>query len=273
MRRRSPLLISLAALVCTTISIPADVLAQAAQADQRAGEVSRMIPQVKIVRGTQQMTGAVNSPVDWGDSINTQRNGRARITLFDGSVLNVGSDSSLKITQYNPTGQQSQMDLAYGRLRSKVAKITQPEGKFEVHTPVGVAGVVGTDFFLSFENGMMQLVVYEGAVRFCNLAGVCVVVGAGMMSTIRGNNQAPDPPSQATPSELEDAGVTTEVVATTAAKAAAPLSPWLIVGIAVAVAVPAIVVPIVVTHHPGSGQPVGCNPQLTQVCGIGTGAP
>ena len=271
MKRRSPLVIGVAMLACLAISIPPDV---AAQTGQRAGEVSRMIPQVKIVHGTQQITGAPNSPVDWGDLVNTQRNGRARIALDDGSVLNVGSDSSLKITQYNPGAQQSQMDLTYGRLRSKVAKITQPEGKFEVHTPVGVAGVVGTDFFLSFENGMMQLVVYEGTVRFCNLVGVCVMVTGGMISTIRGNNQPPDAPSQATPTELADGGATTEVVgAASGLVAAAPLSHLTILGLTLLVVIPAIVVPIVVTHQPGGGGggvtavgKGGCSPQNPSAC-------
>jgi ferric-dicitrate binding protein FerR (iron transport regulator) len=275
MKKRSRLAMGVALLASLAISVPPDVAAQAAQTGQRAGEVSRMIPQVKIVHGTEQITGAPNSPVNWGDLVNTQRNGRARIALDDGSVLNVGSDSSLKITQYNPAAQQSQMDLTYGRLRSKVAKITQPDGKFEVHTPVGVAGVVGTDFFLSFENGMMQLIVYEGTVRFCNLAGICVMVTGGLMSTIRGNNQAPDPPSQATPTELADGGSSTEVVGS-AAFVAAPLSHLTILGLTLLVIVPAIVVPIVVTHHPGGGvtttpNPVttnggGCSPQNPNAC-------
>lgn len=275
MKKRSPLVVGVALLACLVISVPSDVAAQAAQTGQRAGEVSRMIPQVKIVHGTEQITGAPNSPLDWGDLVNTQRNGRARITLDDGSVLNVGSDSSLKITQYNPGAQQSQIDLTYGRLRSKVAKITQPDGKFEVHTPVGVAGVVGTDFFLSFENGMMQLIVYEGTVRFCDLAGVCVMVTGGLMSTIRGNNQAPDAPSQATPTELADGGSSTEVVASTGLVAAAPLGHLTILGLTLLVVVPAIVVPIVVTHHPGGGNtPAGsCEQQPTREGCIGAGPP
>jgi hypothetical protein len=210
MKRRSPLTVGLVALLSWVIAIPPGVAAQA-QAAQRAGEVSRMVPQVKIVRGSQQITGAQSTPVDWGDLVNTQRDGRARITLDDGSLLNVGSNSSLKVTQYVPGAQQSTIDLTYGRLRSNVAKITQPGGKFEVHTPVGVAGVVGTDFFLSFENNVLQLIVYDGAVRFCNLAGVCVLVAAGFISIIRGNNQPPSQPTQATPMELTEAANSTEV--------------------------------------------------------------
>src|SRR6266446_7051525 len=39
-------------------------------------------------------------------------------------------------------------------------KITKPDGKFEVKTPAGVAGVVGTDFYVAFDNstGTMNVV-------------------------------------------------------------------------------------------------------------------
>jgi hypothetical protein len=139
---------------------------------------------------------------------------------------------------------------------------------------VGVAGVVGTDFYISYLNNMMQLIVFEGAVRFCNLAGVCVVVTGGLMSTIRGNNQAPDAPSPATPGMLADAGAGTETIAVggaTLARSTVHLSPIAKVVLLTAVIVPAIVIPLVATHTsppnlPG-GKVVGvlCNPQ-TSVC-------
>ena len=229
--------------------------AQAAQAAQRAGQVSNVVPQVRIVRGTQQITGAPNYPVDWGDLINTQRSGRARISLDDGSIINVGSESSLKITQYIPGNQQTQMDLVYGQLRSKVAKITQPSGKFEIHTPVGVAGVIGTDFYILFQDGMMQLIVFEGSVRFCNLAGVCVIVSGGLMSTIRGNNQPPDTPMPVTPSMLAQAGGDTEAVASGVVAQTTGLSALTTVGLLTLIVIPAVVIPLAVAHRGGTGAP------------------
>jgi ferric-dicitrate binding protein FerR (iron transport regulator) len=256
MKKHSPLLMGLVVLMSLAMVIPPDLAAQAqaAPANQRAGEVSRVIPQVRIVRGTQQITGAANYPVDWGDLINTQRSGRARISLDDGSVINVGSDSSLKITAYSPGQQQTQMDLAYGSLRSKVAKITQPNGKFEVNTPVGVAGVVGTDFYILYQDGMMQLIVFEGRVRFCDRRGVCVILFGGMMSTIRGNNQPPDAPMPAPPSMLAEAGAGTEAVGAGVAVAAAP-STLTTIGLIAAIGVSAVVIPIVVSHDGGRGAP------------------
>jgi hypothetical protein len=45
--------------------------------------------------------------VDWQDTVNAQANARARVTLDDGSVLNVGSDSSAKVTKHDAGAQQA----------------------------------------------------------------------------------------------------------------------------------------------------------------------
>src|SRR5580698_4843821 len=213
MKTRSPLLLALTVLVSFSIIVPPDVPAQVAQ---RAGEVSRAIPEVAIARGTQQLPAPVKALVDWGDAVHTGAGGRARVALDDGSLLNVGSSSSLTVTQHNAAAQQTQIELEYGRMRSQVVKQSKPNSKFEVHTPVGVAGVVGTDFFLGYLNGIFQIIVYEGHVKFCNLDGICVDVLAGQIATIRDGHQPPDQPGQATPSELTDAAVATAVGVTSA---------------------------------------------------------
>ena len=138
--------------------------------------------------------------VDWGDVVRTGEGGRARVALDDGSVLNVGSSSNLMVTQHNSAAQQTQIELTYGRVRSQVVKQAKPNAKFEIHTSVGVAGVVGTDFFLFFMNGLFQIIVYEGHVKFCNLDGICVDVLRDK-SPRSETAQPPEQPGQATPSE------------------------------------------------------------------------
>jgi hypothetical protein len=252
MKTRSPFLIALTVLVSFSIVIPADITAQIGQ---KAGQISRAIPDVAIARGAQQLPAPEKALVDWGDAVHTGEGGRARVALDDGSLLNVGSSSSLSITQHNAAAQQTQIELEYGRVRSQVVKQSKPNSKFEIHTPVGVAGVVGTDFYLEYLNDMFQIVVFEGTVKFCNLDGVCVTLIAGQIATIRNGHQPPDQPSQATPSELTNAAVATTVgVTTISLPPARYINPWWYVGLTVLVAVPAIVIPVV-THN-GTGSTV-----------------
>src|ERR1700722_7927808 len=228
MKNRPPFLMALAILVSASIIVPPDISAQVAQ---RAGQISRAIPDVAIARGTQQLPAPVKALVDWGDAVKTGDGGRARVALDDGSVLNVGSSSSLTVTQHNSAAQQTQIELTYGRMRSQVVKQSKPNAKFEVHTAVGVAGVVGTDFFLGYLNGIFQLIVFEGHVKFCNLDGVCVDVLPGQIATIRDGHKSPDQPSQATAAELTDAATATMIGATPGEIPPHHVGPWTWVGV------------------------------------------
>ncbi len=226
MKNRSPFIVAVAVLVSIAIVIPVDI---AAQAGQKAGQVSRAIPDVAIARGTQKLQAPVKTLVDWGDVVNTNEGGRARVSLDDGSVLNVGSSSSLLVTQHNSAAQQTQIELTYGRMRSQVVKQAKPNAKFEVHTAVGVAGVVGTDFFLGYLNGIFQLIVFDGHVKFCNLDGACVDVLAGVHH----------------------------------------IGAWTWVGMTILVAVPAIVIPIATRGHSPTPVLVtnGCSTNNPKACG------
>src|SRR5262249_16766947 len=151
MKTKSPYAFGLALLATLAIALPNDIVAAPQAGGQRAGEVSRVIPAVSIARGGKTMNASAKTAVDWQDVVNTEANARARVALDDGSVLNVGADSSLKVVKHDGGAQQTELELAYGKLRSQAQKITKTDGKFEVKTPAGVAGVVGTDFFIAFD--------------------------------------------------------------------------------------------------------------------------
>ena len=266
MKTRSPFLIVLAAIVPVSILVPPDVAAQGAQ---RAGQISRAIPDVDIARGAKQLPAPEKALVDWGDLVETGDGGRARVALDDGSLLNVGSSSSLAVTQHNSAAQQTQIELTYGRVRSQVVKQSKPNAKFEIHTTVGVAGVVGTDFFVGFLNGLFQVVVFEGHVRFCNLDGVCVDVVAGQIATIRDGHQPPDLPALATPSELTDAANATAVgLAITGNPPPVHISAGWIAALTAIVAIPAIVIPVAThgSHPPQTPLPTNGCPLTNPKC-------
>jgi hypothetical protein len=268
MKTKSPFALGLAVLLSFLISIPADTWAAPQAAGQRAGEVSRVIPAVSIARGSKTITASTKSVVDWQDLVNTQVNARARIGLDDGSVLNVGSESSMKIVKHDAGAQQTELELAYGKLRTQAQKIAKPDGKFEVRTPAGVAGVVGTDFYVEYSNSTMNVIVFEGFVKVCNLAGVCVLAHAGQMTNVRnGDNSAPTPPTQATLDLLVASSKDTDAGGTLGANP--PVGPhlgvWGTVGIVGATVGIGLGVGLT---RPGGVQPVrGCNPKTNPNCG------
>src|SRR3989441_9584720 len=164
MKTKSRFSLSTALFLSSLVAIPADIWAAPQSAGQRAGEVSRVIPAVNIARSGKTISASAKTAVDWLDLVNTQMNARARIALDDGSVLNVGSESSMKIVKHDAGAQQTELELTYGKLRTQAQKIAKQDGKFEVRTPAGVAGVVGTDFFVAFDNttGTMNVITFEG---------------------------------------------------------------------------------------------------------------
>lgn len=101
MTKKSSCAAASAMLLSWLISIPAHGWAAPEGAGQRAGEVSRVIPAVNIARGGKTIPAAAKTVVNWQDLVNTQVNARARIALDDGSVLNVGSDASVKVIKHD----------------------------------------------------------------------------------------------------------------------------------------------------------------------------
>jgi len=269
MKTKSPYALGVAVALAVLISIPADSWAAPPATGQRAGEVSRVIPAVSIARTGKTIPASAKTVVDWEDVVNTQVNARARIALDDSSVLNVGSETSMKVVKHDAGAQQTELELTYGKLRTQAQKISKPDGKFEVRTPAGVAGVVGTDFFVEYANNTMNVIAFEGLVKVCNLAGVCVLVKAGQMTSVRsGDNSGPLPPSQATLDLLVATSKDTDAGGQLGAVAAGTHGvPWWTV--VVVIAVPAVALPIALRHG-SSGLPAqpSCkvNP-LTGQCG------
>ena len=200
-------------------------------ANPAAGQVSRLTPQVQIDRDSQHIVAAVSDRVFWNDALRSGPTGRAHVTLRDGSQLNLGSDSSLRILQHDAGAQQTSLDLLVGRLRGRITKLSKPNAKFEVHTPVGIAGLVGTDFSLLVTNDYTELMVFDGSVRFTPLSGNAVTVNAGMKARFSKAGLA-DGPSSAGPQEIQSAKDLTDIVgnANQAATATAsrPLAPLVI---------------------------------------------
>jgi len=262
MKTKSSRAVALACVLAVAIAIPLDIFAEPQTPGQRAGEVSRVIPAVNIARGSKSVTASPKTVVDWQDVVNTQANARARVALDDGSVLNLGADSSVRIVQHNSAAQQTDLEIGLGKMRSQAQKITQPNGKFEVHTPAGVAGVVGTDFYVAYENNQMTVLVFDGLVRVCNLAGVCVTVKAGQMTTVRNGDSSSPVITQATLATMTDAINATLLESPTGIQNVHHIGKATAITLGVLAIVPIVVVPVVSSH--GSSPSTGSAPVVSK---------
>ncbi len=157
------------ALLCVLLAV-SPLWAEPA-GDQTAGSVKAMIPDAS--RNTQPL--AVNDTLQWNDLLQTNAKGRVRAGLTDGSILSLGSNSQLRVVQHDAAAQQTSLDLNYGKLRNQVVKITQPGGKYEVRTPNAVIGVIGTYFYVGYENGRTTVICYEGTLAVTPGPGAKVV--------------------------------------------------------------------------------------------------
>ncbi len=196
-----------------------------------AGQLTRLLPQVQIDRASEHLVAAVSDRIFWNDDLRSGPTGRAHVTLKDGSQLNLGSDSSLRIVQHDAQAQQTSLDLLLGRMRGKITKLTRAGAKFEVHTPLGVAALVGTDFSLLVTSDDVELMVFEGSVRFTNLNGQTTMVSAGNKLRIS-RSGAFEGPSSTTAQEAQTAQNLTDVTGTSGQAAAVaatrPLVPLVI---------------------------------------------
>src|SRR5713226_4462630 len=139
--------LSVLLFLAAAASLPASPRPQTPQ-QPAAGKITALIPTGSVLREQKTYEAKKDMGVFWQDTVKTERGGRARLRLEDGSILNVGSQASLVVTKHDPGKQQTDLELVYGKVRADVTKIASPDGHFEIHTKVAVCGVVGTEEYL-----------------------------------------------------------------------------------------------------------------------------
>ena len=187
---------------------PAGPLAQPdSRAPHVAGRITALLPVDQVLRRDKTLAAAKDMDLFLDDAVKTDRGGggRVRIALSDGSILNVGSDAQLRILQHDVKHQETTLELLYGRLLLTAVKISKPHGKFEVRTPIAVAGVVGTKFGMRAESSYADVVCKEGTVRVRNTDGSVpgeVLLQAGQFSHVE-RGKPPSPPAPASPDRIQ----------------------------------------------------------------------
>ncbi len=172
---------ALAGVLASLISV-LPLLAEGPPEPPTAGQVTAIVPAAE--RNNRALK--LKQEVDWNDLLRTDRSGRARLSLRDGSILSLGSNSEVKVIEHNPAGQQTLVQLNFGKVRSRVVAISQPGGRFEVRTPVAVINVLGTDFFTQYDapSNTFRVICYSGSVKISGAGkfeGKSETIHAGQM--------------------------------------------------------------------------------------------
>lgn len=110
----------------------------------------------------------IGSRVTEGMRITTEANSFLTLSLVDESRVSLPSNSSVLVTKLRKSlytaSPRTEVKLMRGRVVSRVSPLDVNRGRFEVHTPLSVAGVRGTHFRVSINNQKVTTEVLEGRV-------------------------------------------------------------------------------------------------------------
>jgi len=129
-----------------------------------AGKINKVIPQGQIQREgqPQELPLALNEQINWNDLVRTLQAGRAQITLLDGTTLNLGARTELKVLKHDPQAQQTDLELSVGKLEANVQKITAPGGKFTLRSKSALIGTIDTAFVAIVDGDKTTVCGVEG---------------------------------------------------------------------------------------------------------------
>ena len=200
-------------VLCAVVMTAGVGTAPGGRAAREAGHITALVPEARVVREEKTIVAAKDMGLVLDDVVKTESGGRVRIELADGSVLNVGSKAQLHILQHDAARQRTVLELIYGRLLVTAVKITRPGGKFDVRSPIAVAGVVGTRLGVRVEPEFADVVCKEGTVRVRttdpSVAGEVVLHTGEFTHVERG--KPPTAPAPASPERIKAGEDATEI--------------------------------------------------------------
>lgn len=149
-----------------------------------AGSALGVDPAADAALNNETRTLVVGSDIFIGDLVQTGPRGQVQIMFADNTELVVGPSSALLIEDYLLRNDGSAGKLAVDMLSGAFRFSTGDSAKsrYVIGTPTGTIGVRGTDFDVSVARpgeanpGDTWILLYDGAIQFCNNDNVCEVI-------------------------------------------------------------------------------------------------
>jgi hypothetical protein len=124
----------------------------------------------------------VGANVSMGETVVTGPAGKVQLVFSDQTKLLIGPNSSLLIEAYLLRPDNTATQFAVDALSGSFRFITGNSAKnaYRIDTPTGMIGVRGTQFDFTVDPAKgTSLVLFEGAVRMCNLDNKCLDLAQG----------------------------------------------------------------------------------------------
>jgi tetratricopeptide (TPR) repeat protein len=119
-----------------------------------------------------------------GDTIRVQDRSRADVSLINQSVLRLSANTQITLEEV-----KEERTSVVGLLKGLAHFFSRRPRSLEVRTPYTVAGVRGTEFFISVDDQKTFLTVYEGHILASNQAGQLALTGG--QSAVAEQGKAP----------------------------------------------------------------------------------
>jgi hypothetical protein len=182
---------------------------------QEVGKIIAFQGKVDILREgkTPAIEAKINLPVYLKDIIRTKTDSKAEIIFKDGTVIRIAPRSRVDISEYFTDAEtlRATIDLPRGKVAAYVSEESTEKikkapkvNKFEIKTPITVAGVRGTNYIVAHYPLYSTVTVLTGRVYCYNpqFPEIVVEVTANQMTVIK-EGAPPSPPRRVTPKEIE----------------------------------------------------------------------
>lgn len=136
----------------------------------------------------------IGAPVNDGETVHSGKDGMLIVGFPDGSRLKLKADSKMQVHIDRATAEPTEAELIEGAAFALIAK--REHRHFQVKTKSAIAGVRGTEFFVSNEKNNFWLCVQDGAVDVTpsgKTAPILVKEGLGILVEPGKTPDAPKP--------------------------------------------------------------------------------
>jgi hypothetical protein len=147
-----------------------------------------------------------------GDAIKAGNTANAVVTFFDGSTIELKSDTQVEIrelVQGKTTNIRLQQEI--GETISRVKKLIDPASRYEIETPVAIAGARGTIMLVTVVKNGTTIVGNEEGLVNVSAQGKEVVIPEGKHSTIN-PGETPSQPLKDTTTTVVSTPILTDTV-------------------------------------------------------------